>query len=411
MKIRFFTSMFFASLTFAILIYNVGCEDRETVGKAPTGHVYLTWQSEDTSRTITVNVHSDLTSSVATVHYDTISHGGVVEDYKYKTSGNYKELKTINRRVHVIELKNLEPNTIYYFTVSNGTAGNGIEKKFKTIPADDSALTFVTGGDMNSSAEMTELNKQAAKYNPDFAMLGGDIAYDDGNLANARKWDEFFSSWDKNMVTRDGLMIPIVLAIGNHEVLGGYNGTFAKAPFYSTYFAQDSKLSYFTRKFGRDTIVYVLDTGHIAKVSGAQTDWLKAQMSKNTSIPNEFAIYHVPLYPSARGFSEQTQMIDGRKYWVPLFDQYKLTTAFENHDHALKRTKLLKNNLPDKDGTLYLGDGCWGKTTRTPDPTRYYLEQTSATRHFWVVKTSSKGAVFTAIDQLGKQKDTTQLAH
>ena len=42
---------------------------------------------------------------------------------------------------------------------------------------------------------------------------------------------------------------------------------------------------------------------------------------------------------------------------MPLFDNYHLTAAFEHHDHAFKRTHLLRANQTDPGGTLYLGDG------------------------------------------------------
>ena len=36
---------------------------------------------------------------------------------------------------------------------------------------------------------------------------------------------------------------------------------------------------------------------------------------------------------------------------------YGVHIAFENHVHAFKRTKRLKNNKVDNSGTVYLGDG------------------------------------------------------
>lgn len=38
--------------------------------------------------------------------------------------------------------------------------------------------------------------------------------------------------------------------------------------------------------------------------------------------------------------------------------------SFENHDHSYKRTKRLKNNVEDVNGTVYLGDGCLGVDAR-----------------------------------------------
>lgn len=53
------------------------------------------------------------------------------------------------------------------------------------------------------------------------------------------------------------------------------------------------------------------------------------------------AIYHVPAYPSARSFTGRTQSMI-RKHWVPLFEKSTMNLAFENHDHAYKRTYPIK---------------------------------------------------------------------
>jgi hypothetical protein len=44
-------------------------------------------------------------------------------------------------------------------------------------------------------------------------------AYDNGIAACYRRWDEWFHYWEELMVTPGGYSIPILAAIGNHEVL------------------------------------------------------------------------------------------------------------------------------------------------------------------------------------------------
>ena len=48
--------------------------------------------------------------------------------------------------------------------------------------------------------------------------------------------------------------------------------------------------------------MFLLDTGHISPHGGEQAAWLDAQLSVQRNVPNKFAVYHVPLYPSVRGF-------------------------------------------------------------------------------------------------------------
>jgi hypothetical protein len=50
-----------------------------------------------------------------------------------------------------------------------------------------------------------------------------------------------------------------------------------------------------------------------------------------------------------------------------------LTVSFENHDHAYKRTRVLRANQAATNGTVYIGDGCWGRTPRAAAPD-YYID-------------------------------------
>ena len=131
-------------------------------------------------------------------------------------------------------------------------------------------------------------------------------------------------------------------------------------------------------------------------------------MRQTQEIPYRFALYHVPLYPGFR-LPQDPYAAAGRRHWRPLFDQYRLTVAFENHDHVLKRSKLLRNDKVDAAGTLYLGDGCFGKPPRLlrgprrEDRTkRWYIARSLSVAHFWLVDLSAEKAVFKGVDERGK---------
>ena len=89
------------------------------------------------------------------------------------------------------------------------------------------------------------LLKNAASHDPDFAVVGGDIAYANGNLELVDRWDTWLNFYTDTMLTSDGRSIPMVLAIGNHEVNGGFNKTKSDAPFYFGFFGQDEAKSFF----------------------------------------------------------------------------------------------------------------------------------------------------------------------
>lgn len=69
--------------------------------------------------------------------------------------------------------------TAYYFRAGYGSDASlySSEKKFKTLPSDTAGVTFITGGDLGLSEMTKTLMKQAALQNPDFALIGGDVAY------------------------------------------------------------------------------------------------------------------------------------------------------------------------------------------------------------------------------------------
>jgi hypothetical protein len=374
--------------------------------RAEPMHVYLTWQG-DTSKTITVNYQTGPDAPESIVYYDTKPRAGLVKDYRYIAKGAAHKIPGLadGRLVHHVEMTRLKPDTVYYFIAGNGVAGFSAEKSFRTIPDGSEPISFVTGGDMGTDELSRTLMRIAGQQDPAFGLIGGDMAYENGELQSVGLVDTWISNWGELMVTTEGHMVPMVLAIGNHEVDGGYGESKDKAPFYFGFFAQDDE-SYFARRFGQDLSIYVLDSGHVAEHGGPQARWLDSELQKDKARKHRFAVYHVPLYPSHRDFDDE-RSAKGRKAWLPIFDKHQLTAAFENHDHTFKRTLRLRDNKADPAGTLYLGDGCFGREAREISSVRrWYLAKASSTPHFWRVDVSPEGVSYTAIDDEGQVIDS-----
>lgn len=366
-------------------------------------HLVFTYHG-DTSTSLTANWQilgpNATPAGDANVYYDTVSHNGDPTAYANSAKGLVSTIEGLNdRTIYRTQIDNLQADTCYYVIVGNTDQGYSKEVKVRTIPNDDSELRFVTGGDMGTSDATRILLRHAASHAPQFAVIGGDIAYANGKLQSVNAWDTWLNYYTEEMVTPDGFQIPLVLAIGNHEVRGAYNQPKSAAPFFFGFFGQDPEHSYFTRMFGESFVLHVLDTGHIASHE-SQVDWLVQQLETTRSVRHRAAVYHVPLYPSHRDkmtwYSQQ-----GRTYWAPLFDEFELTVAFENHDHTYKRSHPIKFGEPTADGsgTLYLGDGCWGRSPRGIDYfDRDYLVQSGSIQHFWLVDVSPKTMKYRAID-------------
>ncbi|OFZ21487.1 MAG: hypothetical protein A2X94_08240 [Bdellovibrionales bacterium GWB1_55_8] len=379
--------------SFTILIGLLGlgfgtgsCDPRDSIQGG--FHVYLTWKSEDTSRTMTVLfIDAGRTMNTPVVRYDTEARGTEPALYRHEVKAESWDFEKTGVHVHSAELKDLTPGATYFFAAGDADVGFSAERKFRTIPNDSSPLRFVVGGDMDVNESVPQLLQHAAALEPQFALIGGDIARDNGKISNFPKWDMWLKYWGEKMLTPQGFTVPMVLAVGNHEVDGLF-GTraFAQAPFFIGLFKQNGEKTYFTRTFGADTVVHVLDTGHIFSHGGKQRDWLFGQLTKHVSTKNRFALYHIPLYPSHRDFNSMGSR-KGRDQWLPLFDLFGLTAGFESHDHALKRTKMLQQGREvSAGGTVYFGDGAWGIHPRVLSAARpWYVASSSATRHFWVV--------------------------
>jgi len=225
--------------------------------------------------------------------------------------------------------------------------------------------------------------QRASSLSPDFILLGGDIVYDDGDISNVGLWDTWLSHWEKAMVTSDGFVIPIISAIGNHEVSGGWHKSPKDSTLYLKFFRQEGDQTFFVRKISPLGILMILDSGHV-NTHESQIPWIKQTLDKFKSAPFKMAAYHVPLFPSARLVSDPW-VREGRKYWTSLFEDHGLDLAFEHHDHALKRTHPIKNNRIDQNGVLYIGDGCMGKSPRSVQ-SEWYLAKSKSIEHFWLGK-------------------------
>ena len=320
-------------------------------------------------------------------------------------------------RVHRVVLEPLEPGLTYYFVVGDDATGYSPERKFRTLPGGDSPLRFVVGGDMGGYPpedypNTLPLLREAAKRDPQFAVVGGDIAYASADLRRIERWDKWFETWSEVMVTSDGCVIPVVAAIGNHDANDESMETPAKrAPFYVAFFRSKPPYSYFTMQLADYAQLFVLDSGYLAPASGIQSTWLADELKAASDVLVKIAVYHVPMYPGYRDFDEDHSTWE-REAWLPLFDQYGMTVAFENHDHVFKRSFRLRDNRVDPTGTLYLGDGCFGVEPRPMrGPDRWYLEKRASQGHFWLVDIDKESGIeFRAIAPDGSIFDSCSVA-
>lgn len=412
-------------------------------------HVYLTLpEDKDSSSSIIVNFQTagpfknrgaDLPDGWnAYIFWDNVSRPGL-SSYSNMKEGSVSRQTSldIDRVLCWVQLSELQPNQTYYFRV--GLSKNGgspdlddsdteddfsSEYHFTTIPASNARIA--AGGDVGRRPEAVDLLKGSAPFRANLMVFGGDISYANNFETCYWAWDEFLQNIaDAYEAVEKGLLTPMVLATGNHDA-GGYQPDSKKIHFLTKWFNQqdesvtpNERRTYHSHHWN-NTLLLSADSGHSASVDGEQKDWLVEQLKEaNKPGPsyraNRMATYHVPAYPSIRAFDTPLSVIV-RENWVPVWDEYKMGLALENHDHAYKRTFLLKDNKQvdtATGGTLYVGDGAWGAKVRevggglaTDKEKEIKIFEEAA--HFIIIDTGATCNKLTAFGLNNKTVDTVE---
>lgn len=378
--------------------------------------IFLTWQS-DPATTMTIDWHTtpEYHDRPVIFHYKKVGDREWIE-----TIGNYRGFPHSDRRINRIELRRLEPATAYRFRFGEDSR----EYYFRTMPEDlNEPITFVTGGD--TSHERHEMTEVAMTYDPDFILWGGDLAYANGDPERVDQWYGWFDGIKKHLISDDGRVVPVVVAIGNHELFGErriselseeealeymrkHNVWNDKPTYFFDLFAFPGRqeMAYGVLDFSNYMSLILLDSDHSSSVSGNQTGWLESVLSERTGIPHIFPVYHVPAYPSHRPYSGGTQTRI-REHWVPLFENYGVRVAFENHDHTYKRTHPILNGEIHENGIVYMGDGSWGRNPRVGDSREeWYINRFESIVHGIVVTVSNDKQEYTMVDDKGNVFDS-----
>lgn len=375
--------------------------------------VYLTWKS-DPATTMTVNWVDLFDGSSNQLWY---RRNGATDWLTAEAVHTRAGVSTL--QVRRVELTGLLPDTLYEFGIGKAPLKETDGWRFRTMPAELSRpVRFVSGGDMMHNREMVDaMNSRAAALDPDFAMLGGDLAYANGVAAT--RWVDWLQSWMKNSVGKDRRLIPFVIGIGNHEVKGGYNGKIPDdAPFYYSLFATPEGKSSYALDFGKYMSVIALDSGHTQQIGGPQSEWLGEALAKRSAQQFLFAFYHYPAYGTTKAPKggqpyDAKQSVAIREHWLPQFEKYGATALFENDHHNYKRSHRLRNHKRDDDnGLLFLGDGAWGvKPREVPSPeVGWWLAKAEPRNHLFHVELRADGtAKIEAVDVKGQVFDRLDL--
>ncbi|AMV39881.1 purple acid phosphatase family protein [Planctomyces sp. SH-PL62] len=271
---------------------------------------------------------------------------------------------------HAVVIDGLEPDTVYYYSVGDGSPKNwGPWRTVKTGPARPRRMEFLYLGDAQTGFESWgKLLTAAYRRHPgmDFILLAGDLV-DRGN--ERTNWDHFFlraaAIFDR---------VPLMPAAGNHEYLDRgpwlYNSVF-RLP-------QDGPpdltpgLAY-TFRYGGAFFAVLDSTSAVMSETEArrQADWLDQALA-GCREDWKFVIFHHPIYPSHP--TRDNPVI--RDAWVPVFDRHHVDMVLQGHDHAYLRTPPMRNHQrvsTSEEGTTYVV-AVSGDKFVVDQPQREYIE-------------------------------------
>ncbi|MGB0974108.1 MAG: fibronectin type III domain-containing protein [Flavobacteriaceae bacterium] len=323
------------------------------------------------------------------VHFGTTDYG--------TTWGNYPTSKSVDRTVsykgmnnNFAKLTGLTPDTNYYFVIRD-SEGTSQRFWFRTAPSTNETMSFISGGDSrNNRTPRQNANKLVSKLKPTAVFFGGDMTNGDSD----GEWQDWFDDWQLTIAS-DGRMFPIIPARGNHE--GSNNSVYHL-------FNTPSTDIYYSLTFGTNLYtIYTLNSEISA--GGSQYSWLQSTLASDNAIWKS-AQYHKPMRPHNLFKSEGS---DEYNNWAQLFYDEGVRLVYESDSHTVKTTWPLKPcssgsncdegfEREDINGTVYVGEGCWGAPLRSSDDTKNWTRDSGSFNQFkWVCVSSSKIEVKTII--------------
>jgi hypothetical protein len=315
----------------------------------------------------------------AILHIDVLDHGQNVEDYAtVKKPDRVIRAKGMNN--FFVRLWGLRPNTTYYFVIKDD---EGISKRmsFKTAPDNqEERLSIIAGGDSRNYREARQnANRIVSRLRPHFVMFGGDMTASDNDV----QWKNWFDDWQLT-IGSDGRLCPVVVTRGNHE---SENKSLVDL------FDVKNEDCYYALTFGGKLFrAYTLNT--LIPADGYQKDWLIRDLQAHPDILWKAAQYHHSIRPHTIKKDEQH---DQQFHWAPAFYEFGVNLVVESDAHVVKSTWPIRPCKPktpgsdegyirdDENGTVYVGEGCWGAPIRPNDDDKKWTRSSGSFNQFkWI---------------------------
>jgi len=338
--------------------------------------------TKDPSVSITI-AWNQVSGKNPVLYYDITDFGPTWESYGNSVKP-HKKVNAKGMNNHFAELTGLLPATTYYFVIKDSDATSR-RLYITTLPDHPhERLSIIAGGDSrNNRAARQSANLMVSKLKPHVVLFGGDMTGGD----NSRQWPQWMDDWQLT-TTAEGRMTPIVPARGNHEY-----GNQSLLDLFDV----PNKQVYYAVNFGGNLIrSYTLNS--LISAGGDQAKWLEADLQQADEAIWKFAQYHYPIRPhTAKKRNRENQW----NSWAGLFYEYGVNLVVECDAHTVKTTWPVRPSKEagndegfirdDENGTIYIGEGCWGAPLRPNNNDREWTRASGSFNQFkWLFVDASK---------------------
>jgi hypothetical protein len=200
---------------------------------------------------------------------------------------------------------------------------------------------------------------------------------------NQGEWNGWFADLDANWTGDNGLTIPVIPCLGNHE---------ANSTNYYGQFALPGNEQWYYYDWGPTLRIVVLNSEALSsQISGEEVNWLEGVLSSTPNYMWKIVMFHRNVYYSG-GHPNATDL---QQYWVPIFDRYHVDVVVQGHTHNYQRTKPMNDNalvFSYRVGTMYVTAGGWGAPINSYVPQPYSAYGSDA-NHFVLANVCKNGSL------------------
>jgi predicted MPP superfamily phosphohydrolase len=300
----------------------------------------------------------NVTPTSIQIHWEIEAGQSVVKYGKSKTL-EYEIITPGKSRKQHVELKDLDPDTPYYYQVEIGNHVFGIHS-FRTAPGSEKAFTFSVYGDnrikdtsFNYPHPHGQIIAGVQRDHPAFLISTGDI-FKTG-VDTVLYMEDFFLG-AKDLIANT----PIFLAIGNHEYGGDPAATATKK-----YFAFPDNRTWYQMKYGKVQFLFLDSTKLLYKWEGTerikksndeiaddeQLRWLENKLMEPKPQWRIVALHHHIFSSGIFGIDHSLV-----EHLVPLLEKYDVDLVLGGHEHNYERS--------EKKGITYILTGGGGSYLR-----------------------------------------------